>query len=128
MGWWGFGGATVAVQGAELTAWGAVSSAVRTFAAPVGARRYFNVAPVAAVGEDLAVLLGTHTGRTGASGRLDLLRENALPLMRATTPRPVTQSPEAATHYRVAALESTAVVAWIGEGTPRRIGLARLTP
>lgn len=128
MTWSSFGGATIAVQIAELTPTGALAGPVRTFASPVSATRYFNVAPVAAVGEDLAVLLGTHTGRTGASGRLDLLRENALPLMRATTPRPVTQSPEAATHYRVAALESTAVVAWIGEGTPRRIGLARLTP
>jgi hypothetical protein len=128
MTWADFGGATLAVHLAELSPAGALAGPVRTFASPLSSSRYFNVAPVAAVGEDLAVLLGTHTGRTGASGRLDLVRENALPLMRVTTPRPVTRSPEAATHYRVAALESTAVVAWIGEGTPRRIGLARLTP
>jgi hypothetical protein len=126
--WSSFGGATIAVHIAELSPAGALAGPVRTFVSPLSATRYFNVAPVAAVGDDLAVLLGTHTGRTGASGRLDLVRENALPLMRVTTPHPVTRSPEAATHYRVAALESTAVVAWIGEGTPRRIGLARLTP
>lgn len=128
MTWADFGGANIAVNIAELTPSGALAGPVRTFASPVSATRYFNVAPVVAVGDDLAVLLGTHTGRTGASGRLDLLRENALPLMRATTPRPVTRAPELATHYRVAALGDAAVVAWIGEGTPHRIGLARLTP
>lgn len=128
MTWANFGGASISVQIAELSPTGALAGPARTFASPVSATRYFNVAPVVAVGDDLAVLLGTHTGRTGASGRLDLLRENAQPLMRVTTPHPVTRSPEAASHYRVAALENTAVVAWIGEGTPRRIGLARLTP
>lgn len=128
MTWAAFGGPNLSVNLAELTPTGALAGPVRVFASPVSATRYFNVAPVAAVGDDLAVLLGTHTGRTGASGRLDLVRENALPLMRVTTPRPVTRSPELASHYRVAALENTAVVAWIGEGTPRRIGLARLTP
>lgn len=126
--WSSFGGATIAVHIAELTPTGALAGPARVFASPVSATRYFNVAPAVAVGEDLAVLLGTHTGRTGASGRLDLVRENALPLMRATVPHPVTRSPELASHYRVAALDTAAVVAWIGEGTPRRIGLARLTP
>lgn len=123
-----FGGPAIRVGIVELTRDGDRAGPPRTLTSPISSTRYFNVAPIAPIGSDLAVLLGTHTGTTGQSGRIDLLRENAQPLMRATTPYPVTRSPEQVVRYRVAALAESAVVAWIGLGSPRRIGLARLTP
>lgn len=123
-----FGGPAISVQIVELARDGSRAGPPRTLVSPVSSTRYYNVAPLTTVGDDLAVLIGTHTGLTGHSGRIDLLRENAQPLMRLTQPYPVTRSPEQVTSYRVAPLEDTAVVAWIGVGTPRRIGLARLRP
>lgn len=128
MTWSDFNG-PMAVRIAELTRDGDLAGPVRTLASPVPATPYANIAPVANIGSDLAVLLGTHTGGTGWAGRLDLARENAQALMRAESNHPVTRGPELTTRYRVAPfVDGTAVVAWIGLGTPRRIGLARLRP
>ena len=122
-----FDGPGIAVEHVSLSRAGAALDAPQAFASPLSASRYYNVAPLARVGGATVALVGTHTGSTGRSGRIDLARVD-FRAMGTTSPRAITASPEQVSRYRIAPLGEGVVVTWIGHGGTPRLGLARLTP